>query len=358
MNFCNISDITGVEELKTQVLKNPTRESNELFYATVDRWLYEYDRLPNADEFPPNVGVDSLPALKDKLKLKGSDNKYGVTNARLYEYTGKNDPEQIGQVLGELHRDYNFNVIDIDGESSILEIEKRPTEQVRTIDPMPNMPVAERAVGHLLDRIRSIHGINIHEVRDKDVALLEDFPNAIMYKGFIRNGEIFVNTDSATPDTSIHELMHMFMGGVRFQNPYLYENLLKMATTDPEIEYKLSKFRHRTYMDRLEEVTVEEISKYLSGQKSIFSNLSQKEKYELDYNIKRLLDTMLNGDLSVRIIQENQLYNSTLTKVAKIVNSREVFNNMTGTMSEAFVHRVLTNQKQKLLKTGELKEYC
>jgi len=90
-------------------------------------------------------------------------------------------------------------------------------------------------------------------------------------------------------------------------------------------------------------VTIEEISKYLIGRKSIFSQLSQKDKYELDYYLKRLLDTMLNGDLSVKIVQENQLYNSTLAKVARIVNSREIFNNMTGTMSESFVHRVLNN---------------
>ena len=354
----NVSKLTGVEELKKQVLKNPSKENTALFYATVDRWINEYGRLPYADEFPVNVGADSLEVLKDKLGLTGSKNKFGVQNDRLYEYTGKNNPEEIGQVLGDLHRDYNFTVIDIDGKESILEVEKRPTEDIKFIDPIPNMPIAERAVGHLLDRIRTIHGINIHEVQDKDVATIQDFPNAVMYKGFVRNGEIFVNTDHATPDTNIHELMHIFIGGIRFQNPYLYQNLLEMATKDPELPYKLSKFNHRTQTDKLEEVTIEEISKYLIGRKSIFSQLSQKDKYELDYYLKRLLDTMLNGDLSVKIVQENQLYNSTLAKVARIVNSREIFNNMTGTMSESFVHRVLNNQKQSLLKSGELKEQC
>jgi len=63
MNICNIENVKGVEELKRSVIKNPSRNNLNLFYATVDRWITEYDRLPNADEFPPNVGVDSLQIL-------------------------------------------------------------------------------------------------------------------------------------------------------------------------------------------------------------------------------------------------------------------------------------------------------
>jgi len=111
-------------------------------------------------------------------------------------------------------------------------------------------------------------------------------------------------------------------------------------------------------MDRAEEVLVEEMSNYLIGKYSILEELPDKDKYEVDYNIRRLLDSMLDGDFSNRIIPEDKLYSSTLAKVAKIVNSREVFNNMTGTMSESFVHRVLSNQKEDLLKSGKLKEVC
>lgn len=358
MIFCNISDIKGVEELKSQVLKNPTKESSDLFYATVDRWLYEYNRLPNVDEFPPNVGVDSLQVLKDKLKLRSLDTGFEVNNKALTEYTGKETPEEIGQALGELHKDYNFKITQVDENTSIIESTKRPTEEPKIIDPIPDLPIAERSVGHLIDRIRDIHGINLYEVTNRDVAMLPDFPGAISFKGFIRNGDVFINVDNATANTPLHEMMHLFMGGVRFQNPYLYQNLLKIALSDQDIIYKMNQFHDRTEADKAEEVLVEEISKYLSGDLSTFSHMDQKTKYELNYHIKRLLDTMLDGDFSTKIIKENDLYTSTLAKVAKIVNSREVFNNMTGTMSQAFVHRTLLNKKASLLKSGKLKEIC
>ena len=358
MNFCNISDIKGVEELKRTVLKNPSKESQELFYSTVDYWLYEYNRLPNADEFPPIVGVDSLHILEDKLKFKKLQNGFETTNSKLKEYTGKDSPEEMGQVLGELHKDYNFKVTKIDEDSSIVEAFKRPSTDPKEIDIMPELPIAEGAVGHLMDRIRTIHGINLHEVRNKDVARIPDFPGASMLKGFVRNGDIYINTDNATPDTKIHELMHLFMGGIRYQNPYLYQNLLKFISNDPDLVYKMNQFRHRTEMDRAEEVLVDEISKYLSNQDSAFNKLGKNETYELDYHIRRLLDTMLDGDFSNKIISPEELYTSSLTKVARIVNSREIFNNMTGTMSQGFVHRVMNNYKSNLLKSGKLKEIC
>ena len=111
-------------------------------------------------------------------------------------------------------------------------------------------------------------------------------------------------------------------------------------------------------MDRAEEVLVEELGKFFAGRESTLSNMSNTQKYELDYNIRRLLDSILNGDFSNKIIDGNVLYRSTLEKVARIVNSREIFNNMTGTMSQSFVHRLLNNYKSDLLKSGKLKEIC
>lgn len=353
MNFCNIESAKGVQELR----KTSTPKDDSLFYATVDKWLYDYDRLPNADEFPSLIGVDSLHYLKDTLKLKDLGSGFGTSTDELYKYTGKDTPEQAAQALGELHKDYNFRVINV-GETSIIQLEKRPTDDPKEVDILPNLPTSPKAVGHLIDRIKEIHGINIHEVTNRDVALLEDFPGAVFLNGFIRNGEVFVNTDNATPNTELHELMHLFMGGVRFQNPYLYQNLLQISMKHPEIQYRMNQFRHRTEMDRAEEVLVEEVSKYLRGENSILSTLSAKDKYELDYCIRRLLDTMLNGDFSNKIIDSNKLYKSTLEKVARIVNSREVFNNISEAMKYGYTNRSLNNYKQKLLKTGELTEVC
>lgn len=358
MYFCSIGDITQVKELKKAVLPENSSKLNEsLFYATIDKWLHDFNRLPNADEFPPEIGVDSSVLLKKRLGTKQIGDKHITSMNKLIDYTGRENPLEMQQVLNKLHSDYLFEVIQIDDEVAI-KMKKRPTEAPKEVDPIPDMPLAEQAVGHLIDKINEAHGINIKEVTTREVANFPDFPGAAVLKGFIKNGDVYVNTDNSTPDTKIHELMHMFMGGIRFENPNLYENMLSLISKDKDIKYKMRQFRYRTEMDRAEEVLVEEVSKYLSGVKSSIDSLSDADKYELDYHIRRLLDTMLEGDFSNKIIDSKELYTSTLEKVAKIVNSSEVFNNMTGTMSESFVHRLLNNYKSDLLKKGKLKEIC
>ena len=358
MFICNIQDLNPVKELKQAVLpKGSSKEQETLFYATVDKWLHDYNRLPNADEFPPTVGVDSFAQVKDKLQLKKLHNNYFTDAKIVQDYTGRTDDVEIQQVLNKMHNDYNFEVYTVDGEI-LIKAEKRPTDTPKEIDPVETMPIAPNALDNIIGKIQEMHGIQINKVKTRDVAMLPDFPGAATLKGFIRGGQIFVNTDNSTPDTPIHELMHLFMGGIRFENPYLYQNLLSLAIKDKDIQYKMNQFRHRTEQDRAEEVLVEEVGRYLSGQKSSIDNMSEVDKYELTYHIRRLLDSMLDGNFSNKIIEDNTLYKLTLAKVSKIINSSEVFNNMSGTMSQAFIHRILNNKKSDLLKSGKLKEIC
>lgn len=358
MYLCNIENVPQVKELKSAVLPTTvSKEQEALFYALTDKWLHDFNRLPNADEFPPAIGVDSLPQVINKLKLKKLGDQFYTSADIIRDYTGRSNDVEIAQVLNTLHKDYNFEVYTV-GDEVLVTAKKRPTDAIKEIDPLPDMQIAKGAVGHLLHKIEDMHGIKINEVSSKDVANRPDFPSAITLGGFILNGEIFINTDNSTPNTKIHELMHIFMGGIRFQNPDLYRNILEIINKDKDIEYKLNQFRYRTMSDKLEEVAVEEISNFLCGQKSSISNLPAKDKYELDYNIRRLLDSMLDGDFSVKIIEDNVLYKSSLEKVAKLVNSSEVFNGMTGTVSDSFVHRLLNNKKSDLLRRNKLIEVC
>lgn len=358
MYFCDITDINQVKELKQQILPDSyTKEQEELFYSIVDKWLHDFNRLPNVDEFPPNIGVDSFTQLKNRLKLNPIGDNYYTSLELVKKYTGKETETEIAQELNKLHKDYNFEINIID-DDVLIKAQKRPSITPKEIDPISDMPIARRAVSNLLARAQEIHGIKINEVTTKDIATLPDFPGAATLRGFIRNGEIYINTDNATPDTKIHELMHLFMGGIRFENPKLYQDLLNIVLQDENIRYKMNQFRHRTEMDRAEEVLVEELGKFFAGRESSFSKMSNAQKYELDYNIRRLLDSVLNGDFSNKIIDSNILYKSTLEKVAKLVNSREIFNSMTGTMSNSFIHRLLNNYKSDLLKSGKLKEVC
>jgi hypothetical protein len=49
--------------------------------------------------------------------------------------------------------------------------------------------------------------------------------------------------------------------------------------------------------------------------------LGESVKYEINYNIKRLLDSVLMGQYSVKSIPDEKLYNMTFSEIAKVINS-------------------------------------
>jgi hypothetical protein len=60
----------------------------------------------------------------------------------------------------------------------------------------------------------------------RNEGILKEVPDAVQSAAFIYNGDIYVNTDIATIDSQVHELMHIFLGSMRFKNPELYMELV------------------------------------------------------------------------------------------------------------------------------------
>jgi hypothetical protein len=58
-------------------------------------------------------------------------------------------------------------------------------------------------------------------------------------------------------------------------------------------------FENRTRNDINEELFIQEYAKYITGQDSLITNLSEKDNYEIAYNINRTLDSVLFGEDSV-----------------------------------------------------------
>ena len=100
------------------------------------------------------------------------------------------------------------------------------------------------------------------------------------------------------------------------------------------------------------------MSRYLSGLPSELDYLDDKIKYELHYNIKRLLDSALMGQYSVKSISDESLYNMSLKDLIKSVNSTILKPTNIGTLEDAHLHRILANQKSDLMKKGDLREEC
>jgi hypothetical protein len=152
--------------------------------------------------------------------------------------------------------------------------------------------------------------------------------------------------------------MHILLGSMRFKQPDLYLQLVQSVENLPNFENIAIRYPNRTKTDLLEEVFVEEFSKYLSGIENTMSNLPEDILYQINYNITRTLDTILMGDNSVQALDDYTLYNSSLKDVAKLVNSSTMVNKSHGFLEDALIHRTLANVKQELLENGDLKEEC
>ena len=153
-------------------------------------------------------------------------------------------------------------------------------------------------------------------------------------------------------------MLHIFLGGTKFTSPDLYNTLLEKVIQIPEFKVMSNKFRNRTQSDIAEEVLVTEYSKYLTHQDSIFDSFSEIRMHELNYQIKRILDTAIFGDISIKTIPNEELFGKTLLDVAKLVNSDLIRNQFSDIWKNSRQHRSLNNAKSELIKSGELKEEC
>ena len=110
--------------------------------------------------------------------------------------------------------------------------------------------------------------------------------------------------------------------------------------------------------DILEEIFVEELSKFVTGQNSLFDNLQKDIISQVLYNIKRDIDTVIDGNYSVKSLEDSEIFNKSIRNLAEELES-SVFNiSIASGLNNAMTHRILANTKSDLLKSGELREEC
>lgn len=218
-------------------------------------------------------------------------------------------------------------------------------------------------LNNALQKLGELYGIKFNEISDAE--LNSDkwkgvVPDASLVNAFIYDGQIYINLDRANLDAPIHEMFHIFVGSLRFTNPSLYQALVDSTQSFPNYEQLVQEYPGRTRNDVNEEILVTEVSRYLTGQLSSLAKMDSKTRYEISYNIKRMLDTILMGQDSVKTISEDRLFNLSLKEIAQEVNSAVMVNNFTGTMNVegSELHRRLNNVKSDLYREGTLEEHC
>ena len=119
-------------------------------------------------------------------------------------------------------------------------------------------------------------------------------------------------------------------------------------------------YKDRTNSDINEELLVSEFSKYVTGENSVLSSLSEPTLQKIMYNVTRVLDSILFGKQSVNTINPSELFNSSLVDLSKYLGSSLINNQYSGSLdvNSAEVHRILANVKSDLMKSNDLKEFC
>lgn len=333
-----------------QNLKQVSGIPTNILDIQCSHFLEEHGRFPQLDELP---GSKSSEYIISKLGK--------VTDlSKLLEFTGTKSVEEAVININTRFTDQQFKAFKIDNKV-FIESKQKPTSTYKNLEQIhtPDNSISPITIIEGLDKLRDMYGYDFKYVSNDELAQPEWndlMPSDKIVNGFIYDNNIYINVDRNTPQSKIHEMLHLLVGGIRFKNSELYTNLIQ-STLNINLEILSEKYPYKTQNDALEELFVSELSKYLTGNKSMLNNLSKEDLYEINRFVQDTLDILLEGDYSAKSIPSSRLYSLSLSQVAKDLNSSKLTSNFKG-FNIANVHRKLSNIKESLLRNNELIEKC
>ncbi len=323
-------------------------------------------RLPELDELK---GANSEPYLYKDLNLP----KGGSADIKtLLEKTGAQTFSDAIISLNNTYRDLEIEGHELNNDTYYLKVRHRPTVDSSMLGVFddaqvsPNVNVVDdhTLIVQTVNKLASLYGITIHRVKEDK---LPQGSKKGTVRGYIQNGEVYIVEGNNGVDTKLHEMMHLILGSVKFQNPSLYYNLVAMA---PQFSgFKewarnyVSTYGKDTLNDLSEEFMVSKIANYLSGQSNdtqlaSMINNNPEMWYQTMYHMNRLLDSVFMGGASVKAIPASNLYNYTFRQVANMVNSAVMQNKYYGSLDDAQTHRIEMNLKKHYMQNDRLLMKC
>lgn len=346
--------------LEYQSLKERAGISEFILESICRDFMDKYQRFPHLDELPNS---NSEQSLRNTFNIKQNNS---VKIQDILDKTGSETIEEAVININNQYRDLEVDILPIE-EKALIDIKHRPSEyNLEEHDSNKSssiIPNSYLIMNKALTKLADLYGIKFNEINDYELNSEKwrgVIPDASSVNAFVYNGQIYINTDRANIDAPIHEMFHILVGSMRFENPTLYQNLINTVETFKNYEALAANFPNRSRNDINEEIFVTETSKYFSGMFSELSDLNDKAEYELTYNLKRVLDSVLMGKDSVKTISDGRLYQMTLKELIEEVDSSLATNKFNGFINEegSELHRELNNMKADLFKNGELVEIC
>lgn len=352
-----MSSCINTNAAEFRVLKEYSGLSDFNLKAAIRDFQNKHDgQWPHLDEIPKANSEESL-----KKRLKVTEDGFAKIENILQE-THTNSIEEAVVQINNTNRDLYTEILPLH-EDAIVTIERRPSPYELKYGQARDLDIVNSRIfiGQALERLASGFGIQtIYKSVDElnKEGILTQVPEGAMLSAFILDGNIIVNSDVASVDAPVHELMHVLMGSLKYTQPNLYYNLVQQSRNLSTYTTRAEMYKHRAQSDVDEEVFVEEYAKFLTGIPSEFSNLNQEVVYQINYEISRTLDTILNGDHSVRSIPQIERFGTTLKNLGKMVNSKNMESRYQGYADSAYVARIMSNIKSDLFKSNKLEEIC
>lgn len=207
-----------------------------------------------------------------------------------------------------------------------------------------------------LNNLRERFGIEVVELSEEESQ--QEFGRSDI-KGAVKDNTIFINTKWSSDQVRLHEMLHLMISPIKLLNPEVYSILMQVALNSKEANKIAEKYNHLTQYDIAEEILVEQLSNYLTG------NISEESKQFLEdnelnlflYELGYLLDSTLDTSMAITLRGFKSLAGQTLSDVFMTHNDTTIpehFNYLkVGKQS-----RLIGNIKSDLMKSGELIEKC
>lgn len=264
----------------------------------------------------------------------------------------------------DTYNDLEFDILPLN-KTSIVNISHRPSKYNNNFEIRykPDEEVNSKIVlDTAFGKLATLYGIHfkqvyLHDLHNdpmfKDVIAVDPNP-----KAFILNGQIYINMNNYSVDSPIHELSHMLIGQLRFAKPDLYTQLISLSEQLPNYEKMARTYPNRSRNDINEEIFVTEYSKFITGQKSVFDSIDSDIAYQVQFQVNRMIDTMLEGSFGIRDLKLQDIGKYSLKQIADLVNSSKMTSVNSFPLEDSSIHRKLNNMKSAMLKSGQLKEVC
>lgn len=211
----------------------------------------------------------------------------------------------------------------------------------------------------ILEKLKKSIGIQTIQVTSQDIKDSEELskiPNILNASAFVHQGNIYVNTDFATTDSSTHELLHILLGQYKTTNYNDYMELIGQASQFMSFQRIASNYYNRAQSDIYEEVFVEEVAKWLTGKESIIPYLSDQKQYDLQFSIYNVLDSIILGKESVESFKKLMPLDFSIKELSYMLDKREL--DAESIINNSASQRALSNLKENLINSNNLIEIC